>query len=76
MNTAWLDTLRELIEEAKSPLSFSAFFSVNLNPHQKISDISALLSLLSKYVNSTAMVDHSITVICKITERSASSCVR
>ena len=66
--TVWLDALRESVEDTTIPLSFSAFFSSNLNPCQNISDISVLLPLLPESINSTAIVRHCITVICKIIE--------
>ena len=59
----WLDPLRQSVEDTTIPLSFSAFFSSNLNPNQNISDISALLPLLPESINSTAMVGHCITVL-------------
>ena len=65
---AWLDALRESVEDTTIPLSFLAFFSSNLNPCQNISDISVLLPLLPGSINSTAIVRHCITVICKIIE--------
>ena len=64
--TAWLDALRESLEDTIIPLTFSAFFLNNLNPYQNISDISALLTLLPESNNSTAMVRHCNTLSVKI----------
>ena len=41
--TVWLDPLRKSVEGAIISLSFSSFFSGNLNPYQNLLDISALL---------------------------------
>ena len=65
---AWLDALRESVEDTTIPLSFSPFFSSKLNPCQNISHIYALLPPLPESINSTALVRHCITVICKIIE--------
>ena len=64
--TAWLDALRESLEDTIIPLTFSAFFLNNLNPYQNISEISALLTLLPESNNSTAMVRHCNTLSVKI----------